>query len=463
MRYALARRARRGVDGLELPQVKAGGAGGGPNRGMPAAETRHAVPRPPPPLDTRWRFARLLLAPHRLAFAAAALLLAASALWWALALAARAAGLALPWAVPAPAAHGLLMALGFMPLFFIGFLFTAGPRWLGLPEVQAASLRWPVACMVGGWALALPGFHVSAGLAAAGVAAVALGWSAAWWRFVQLRRASRVPDTLHATLAAAAGGVGAAALWLGVAALAAGDSTALRAATQIALWGFLAPVFVTVSHRMLPFFTASALPGVEAWRPNAVLGLMLAALLAELPFVLAELWWWPLAPAARALQAVLEAAAALMLLWLALRWGLLQSLKVRLLAMLHLGFVWLGLAFALAAASHGLMAWRGPATSLGLAPLHALTMGYLGSTLLAMATRVAAGHSGRPLAADALVWALFRVLQVAVLLRLASVGWPQHATALLLVAVAAWVLAMAGWAWRYGNWLGRPRADGRPG
>jgi len=37
---------------------------------------------------------------------------------------------------------------------------------------------------------------------------------------------------------------------------------------------------------------------------------------------------------------------------------------------------------------------------LGLAPMHALSMGYLGATLIAMITRVAAGHSGRPLAAD---------------------------------------------------------------
>ena len=416
-----------------------------------------------PPIDTRWRLARLLAAPHRLAFTAAALLLAGTALWWALVLAARAAGVALPWAVPAPVAHGLLMALGFMPLFFIGFLFTAGPRWLGLPEVKAVSLRWPVASMVGGWALAMPGFHLAAGLAAAGVAAVALGWSLAWWRFVQLLLTSRVPDKLHATLVAAAGGIGAAALWLSVAALAAGDTAGVRAATQLALWGFLAPVFVTVSHRMLPFFTASAVPSVAAWRPNALLGLMLAALFAELPFALAELWWWPLPPAARALQAALEAPAALLLLWMALRWGLVQSLKIRLLAMLHLGFVWLGVAFALAALSHALMAWRRPEHSLGLAPLHALTMGYLGSTVLAMATRVTAGHSGRPLAADDLVWALFRVLQVAVLLRLASVLWPQQAAVLLLAAVAAWVLAMGGWAWRYGGWLGRPRADGRPG
>jgi uncharacterized protein involved in response to NO len=32
-----------------------------------------------------------------------------------------------------------------------------------------------------------------------------------------------------------------------------------------------------------------------------------------------------------------------------------------------------------------------------------------------------------------------------------------------LAAALAWASACAGWAWRYGDWLGRPRADGRPG
>lgn len=414
-------------------------------------------------MQTRWQLSRLLTAPHRLGFTTAALLLGTSAIWWAFVLATRAAGMALPWAVPPPVAHGLLMALGFMPLFITGFLFTAGPRWLGLPEVDAASLRMPVQTIVAGWAFALPGFHASTTLAGIGVAVVALGWSTLVLRFVGLVRASLSPDKLHASLVAAAGAIGAIALWLAAAALVANHANGVRAATQLALWGFLAPVFATVSHRMLPFFTASALPLHDAWRPNALLAAMLAALVAELPFAIAELWWWPLPQPARWLQVAIESAAAAMLLWLALRWGLLQGLKIRLLAMLHVGFLWLGLTFALGAVSHALMAVLGPAHSLDLAPQHALTMGYLASTLLAMATRVAAGHSGRPLVADNIAWALFWTLQAAVLLRLAAALWPAAATPLLLAAVSAWVVAMAGWSLRYGRWLGRPRADGRPG
>ena len=410
-----------------------------------------------------WRLSHLMKAPHRLAFVAGATMLGVTALWWALALTARHAGLVVPWAVAPAAAHGLVMALGFMPLFVAGFAFTAGPRWLGLPEVTAHVLRRPLLLMLVGWALALLGFHASVALAAAGLATVALGWSAIAHQFIQLLRVSRVPDKLHATLLAATANVGVLTLWLAAAALALGSHTVLRAATTVALCGFLAPLFVTVAHRMLPFFTANVLPLQSAWRPDALLWAMLAAVVAQLPFAAAELWWWPLPAWVRWWQVAIELPAALLLLWLALQWGLLQSLKNRLLAMLHIGFLWLGVAFALSAVSHALMAWPGPAHSLGLAPLHALTMGYLGSTLLAMATRVTAGHSGRPLAADNLAWGLFWTLQAAVLLRLASALWPAAGVPLLQAAVVAGVAAMLGWALRYGRWLGRPRADGRPG
>jgi uncharacterized protein involved in response to NO len=140
-----------------------------------------------------------------------------------------------------------------------------------------------------------------------------------------------------------------------------------------------------------------------------------------------------------------------------------QSLRIRLLAMLHGGFLWLGIALALAALSHALMALTEGEMSLGLAPLHALTMGYLGATMFAMITRVSAGHSGRPLAADDLAFGLYGVLQAAVLLRVIGAIATLAGTALLLLAAGLWALAAAGWALRYGSWFGRPRIDGRPG
>ena len=409
-----------------------------------------------------WHLRWLLAAPHRLGFFAAALMLACTALWWATVLLARAAGLSPAWAVSPAAAHALLMSVGFMPLFMVGFLYTAGPRWLGQPEVSARSLLAPVLAMLLGWSLVLPGIHLDAAWAGAGMALVAVGWSRLSWRFVTMLRASRVPDRSHARIVALACWVGAATMWIAAGALAAGAETVLRSATQVAIWCFVATVFAAVSHRMLPFFSGSALPWLDAWRPMWLLWAMVAALWLEAPFAVAQLWWWPLPAALRWAQVAVEVPAALMLLWLALRWGLVRSLKTRLLAMLHGGFMWLGLAFALAAVSHALMALTEGAQALGLAPTHALTMGYLGATLFAMATRVSSGHSGRSLAADNTAWALYWVLQAAVLLRVIGALWPAGATQFTVLAVLAWATATVGWALRYGNWFVRPRVDGRP-
>lgn len=423
----------------------------------PVRQARHT----PPP--TPWRFAWLLAAPHRLGFFAAALMMGMSALWWAAVLTARALGVVGTWAVPPGPAHALLMTLGFFPLFITGFLFTAGPKWLGLPEVSARSLLPPVLLMLTGWALAVAGFHWHALLAGAGVALVASGWSVLCLKFLALLRRSPVPDRVHASVVALACSLGALTLWLAAAALAAENITLLRSATLVALWGFVAAVFAAVSHRMIPFFSASAVPRLDAWRPLWLLWVLLATLAVEMLPAVAELWWWPLPAALRWLQLALEIAAALLLFWITLRWGLVQSLRIRLLAMLHGGFLWLGMAVALNALSHGLALLSDSQLSLGLAPLHALTMGYLGATLFAMATRVSSGHGGRPLAADDLAWTLYWVLQSAVLLRVVAALWPAVATAFTLLAVAAWSAATVGWALRYGTWFGRARADGRPG
>ena len=123
-----------------------------------------------------------------------------------------------------------------------------------------------------------------------------------------------------------------------------------------------------------------------------------------------------------------------------------------------LGFLWLGVSMLLAAVSP--CCWPavgGP--SLGRAPLHAFAMGFLGSMLVAMVTRVSAGHSGRSLAADDRVWTLFWLLQAAVLARIMS-EW--FGTPALWVPAALWAAAVLAWGWRHLGWYGRSRADGRP-
>ncbi len=420
---------------------------GGPRRGHLAASARW-----------RWLFA----APHRLGFFGGALMLGLSATWWAAMLVARFSGEALPWAVAPGTAHALLMAFGFMPMFFTGFLFTAGPRWLGVPALPVRAIAPGIGLMLAGWALALPGFHLSAALAGLGLGGVCLGFMLLTAQFGLMLADSRAEDRDHARIVLAALGIGAVALWSAALAVTWRADGAARAAVWAALWGCFGLVFVTVAHRMIPFFTAAALPGDAAWRPRAVLVALATLVAVQAPFAAAEALG-PLPAALSLVRAAIEWVGALLLFWLSLRWGLRQSLSIRLLAMLHLGFFWLGVAFALGGVSHGLQAFTGGELSLGLAPVHAFTMGYLGSTLMAMATRVACGHGGRALAADRWAWAMFWVLQLGVVARVLAALWPVAGTPLTLLAAQCWLVAVGTWALRHGRWMLQPRAAGRPG
>lgn len=416
-------------------------------------------------LDTRWRLRYLLLAPHRLGFFLAMLVLVATGLWWALVQLDRfSAVLNLPYTMPPLLVHATVMVFGFIPLFFSGFLFTAGPKWLDVEPPAVRALRVALPLQAAGWLLWLAGAHLNASWALVGLAAawVGLCWvSFLFWRLV-LR--SRVQDQLHARAIAGACAVGCLSLLGVLVGSALGQYAFARACVLTGLWGFVVVVYVVVAHRMIPFFTSSAMPMVALWRPFWVLWLMLAAAALEVLAVWLEAYGPVGTPAATTwmlLRGTLELATGGVLLWLACVWGLVQSLKNRLLAMLHIGFLWLGLAYLLGGVAQWLGWWQG-APVLGLGVLHAVSMGCLASLMLAMVTRVSCGHSGRALVADSLTWCLFWLLQAATVLRIAA-AVPGTPAGLLLAAALVWAVTMAVWGTRLAGWYGRLRSDGRAG
>lgn len=420
-------------------------------------------------MDRHWRWRYVMLAPHRLGFLLAMVVLVASGMWWALVIVDRSTGwLGLAWALPPTLVHAAVMVFGFIPLFFSGFLFTAGPKWLGVDPLPPQVLRNPLLAQAAGWLLWLTGAHLHVVVALAGLALAWGGLVAMTLQFWGRVRLSQAQDQLHARVIASAcvlGGISVAGLGLS---LALGAPALGRAWVFTGLWGFVVVVYVTVAHRMIPFFTSSAMPMVQAWRPFWVLWLMLAAAGLQ---VLATWLEWAGVPASAAGPAwglvfgALQLVVGGVLVWLAWVWGLVQSLKNRLLAMLHIGFLWLGLAFLLGGVSQWL-AWGLGMGALGWGALHALTMGCLASLMLAMVTRVSCGHSGRALVADSIAWTLFWLLQAATLLRIAATvpGMPVGALPwLLLLAAGLWAGTMGAWGVRLGRWYGCLRADGRPG
>ena len=222
---------------------------------MPHALRPGAAPLPARPAH------RVLGAPFRFFFLAGVAQIALASLWWLWVLAARVVPALPPPASPVPdtVVHALLMTCGFAPFFMFGFMFTAGPRWLGVAPAGARRMAAARRSSPRLGALALLPLQVTGSGGAAhrrGRVRRRVAVAAAALRAAD--PASSAPDKVHATLVAASLAVGASC----VAAFAAFGTAAHPWIAAAGVWGFLLPVFVTVCHRMIPFFTS----GVRAVR-----------------------------------------------------------------------------------------------------------------------------------------------------------------------------------------------------
>lgn len=394
----------------------------------------------------------LFAAPHRAMFFTGTVLLLVSFVMWTFELLARTGAITpLPWQLPAGWVHGLLMASGAFPCFMYGFLLTAMPRWQGQGDL--ARERWLPAwyLLASGWALVLVGAFVP-GVMLVALLLVALGWGWLLHVFWQVAHAD-VPDRLHARITTwgMVGGLVAVLLWL--LALVTGGLHLAHAALQIAVWWSLLPVFIAVSHRMIPFFTSSVSPGYVTTRPRWALWALVGASVGHGLLLLGGYrnWLW-----------LVDLPGAIVALWLSVMWLRGARIAVRLLAMLHIGFAWLGIGLALSALQSlaALGGWQ-----LGAyAPLHVILVGYFGAMLFAMVSRVTLGHSGRPLQADGTTWVLFLGLQAVVVLRvLADLVPGAGGAGVMLLAGALWLGTFGAWALRYLPIYWRARIDGKPG
>lgn len=433
------------------------GAGLLPDQGRHATGVAVAIESAavaPAPFLSLAELPRLLAAaPHRLMFFAGATAVLTSMLWWACALGAGYFGHAFPRTpVPAGWAHAVFTQYGMLAMFIFGFLLTVFPRWLGQPALPRRAYVPVFAGVFGGYLLAHVGLLDHPALLIAGLLLMLAGWSSALLALggVLWRHARPEPHALSCL----------AALVLGACGLAAFTMFALGApwilayfALKVGTFGLLLPVYFSVCHRMIPFFSSSvAGPGYRVFKPRWSLLLMwmltLVHLLLELVHRFDLLW-------------LVDAPLALFFLGHWLAWQPWKCRRPGLLAALYLAFAWLPVAFALFAAQSLILRWSGVFV-LGRAPVHALTIGFFGSMLVAMVTRVTQGHSGRPLQMGAIAWLTFGLLQAVVLARIyAEVA--RDAQPWLVIAAFGWLLAFTPWVLR-ALWIYvTPRADGQPG
>src|SRR5262249_32932352 len=144
-------------------------------------------------------------------------------------------------------------------------------------------------------------------------------------------------------------------------------------------------IMTVMSGRVIPMFTANAIPGAGSRRhpfiERASLGSVIA--LAALDLVQAE-------GAGLALFLMLAATVHAVRWWL---WAPLRTLRTPLVWILHAAYAWIPAYFVLRAAAT--VQWIASPIA-----VHALTVGAIGGLTIGMMTRTAKGHTGRPLRAE---------------------------------------------------------------
>ncbi len=134
-------------------------------------------------------------------------------------------------------------------------------------------------------------------------------------------------------------------------------------------------------------------------------------------------------------------------------WRGLATLGQPVLWVLHLGYAWIVVGFALLATAL-LLDWPNE-----VAALHAFGTGAAGSMVLGIMTRAALGHTGRPIVASRPIAAAYLLVSLAALARtFGPTLAPNFYNELMLAAGAAWIAAFALFTLIFAPILLKPRA-----
>lgn len=342
--------------------------------------------------------------------------------------------------------HGHEMLFGFVAAAIAGFLLTTTPTWTG----QRPCTGVPLAALTGLW--------LAGRLALAPWSGIPLSWAAAIdLTFIPALGLAVIVPILRGRnwrnlgfgfifgvlFALNLGFHGTALGWF-----------ALPFDPLLAAVDLIAILITLVGGRIVPAFTRNRLvaagfrgtAGAPLWIERLAMSAMLAVLAGDL--------WWSGSATAGALAGL---AGALQLARLA-HWRTRRVIGIPLLWVLHLGYGWLVIGLLLKAV------WLLFGLPFAAHWLHAFTGGAFATMIVAVMTRAALGHTGRPLVAPPAMVAAYLLLAAAALVRVfGPAAVSGHYQAIILGAGLLWSCAFALFLVVYFPILTRPRVDGRPG
>lgn len=335
--------------------------------------------------------------------------------------------------------HAHEMLFGFACAIIIGFLFTAGRNWTGLPTPRGL----PLAALVVLWLAA----RVAAFTGPAWLFALCDAALLPIVAVVLIRLFLRAGNYRNLPLS-------------GIVLLLAAANIAFHASTLeiislsplTSLWSALALITimeVVIAGRIVPSFTMAACRGVTIV-PAVKLDVATIALT-----VVALVTWLSAAPAWIAAPSAFTAATLHCVRLI--HWKPWVAWRHLILVSLHTAYLWIPVGLFL----FGLSSLGIVAASSGI---HALAVGATGGLIIAMISRTSRGHTGRPIrasTAEAVAYALVFLAAVArVFPTLLDPTWTK---ASLWTAASLWCAAFAIFLIVCGPWLLRPRLDGADG
>ena len=336
--------------------------------------------------------------------------------------------------------HIHAMLFGFVLAAIAGFMLTAIPAWTGRPPVHGAALAGLAGLWLVGRIVCLVSAFLPLWLAAALDLAFPVALCATAAREIIAARNWR---NLMMPVPIGALGVADLLMYLELA----GFNVPAGLGWRLAIAAIIS-LISAIGGRIIPAFTrnwlkargASALPAA----PDRINSIALATLHTGL-------LGWAIFPDSWPVGVLLLLGAALNLRTLA-RWRGLATLAEPLLTILHLGYAWVVFGAALLGAS--LLSDIVPQS----AAIHAFTAGAIGTMVLAVMTRVARGHTGRPLKADRVAIAIYVAITAAAVTRVLA-AFDGDSLHLLGASALLWVTGFGLFAIAYGPLLFSPRID----
>jgi len=369
----------------------------------------------------------------------------AASMWSALALAlwifVLTQGLTLPSRFAPLDWHVHEMLFGFIPAAIAGFLLTAIPNWTGRAPVRGQPLMGLVLLWVAGRIACFTSALLPVWFGVAADSAFLLALCLVVAREIVLagnRRNFIMPVPIAVLLIAN--------VLTHLEALGVGVPAGIGRRLAITAVIFLISV---IGGRIIPAFTRNWLSVRKAKKLPSPAGHLDTAAIAVLAL---GLLGWAVFPASPVSGVILLAGAALNA-WRLARWRGLATASEPLLAILHVGYLWIVIGTALLGAS--ILADHVPEP----AAIHALTAGAMGTMILAVMSRVSLGHTGRNLHADVITTTAYAAITLATLTRIAAACLPSFYLPLISLSGVLWSASFLIFVGYYGPMLLSPRID----